>query len=375
MPPARERAPITALPSPLGLTSRSFAEQAGGLGYAERHTLEIYRTFYRENVWPGERGPGQGVPGVVRVDRDEHEHGLVRKFLLPVPGPMDAGHRGFDESAVLETESVIIPMKSKRGITHTLCVSSQIGCAMGCGFCETAQMGLIRSLTPAEIVMQWHAATHQLGARIDNIVFMGMGEPLDNAANVLSAIEVLTDHLGPAVPMKRVTISTVGRIDGLQMLAERVVRPGWRKMNLAVSVNAPNDAIRNEIMPINRGMPLGELIPLLENWPSRSSDVMCCEYVLIPGVNDANAHADELAQLLVNVRCCVNVIPYNPRRNSPWPAPDEADVERFLRRLEGNGVFCKRRKTKGRDSMAACGQLGNEKIRGRKLVGVTISPA
>lgn len=372
MPGRRTQAPIESLSSPLGLTSRGFAEHAAGFGYASAHALDIYRSFFRDNAWPAQGGAQTLVPRVIRVDQDNHEHGIVRKFLLAVPGPEKAGHRGFGERTSLETESVIIPMKSKRGLTHTLCVSSQIGCAMGCGFCETAQMGLVRSLTPEEIVMQWHAATHQLGARIDNIVFMGMGEPLDNLVSVLAAIEIFTDHLGPAVPMKRVTVSTVGRVDGLRMLAERVAQPGWRKMNLAVSINAPNDRIRSRIMPINRGMPLGVLIPLLENWPSRSSDIMCCEYVLIPGVNDADAHADELAGLLGNVRCCVNVIPYNPRRDSPWPAPDEPDVLRFLHRLESNGVFCKRRKTKGRDSMAACGQLGNERIRGRRLVGLTV---
>lgn len=372
----RDRAGVDALPSLLGLTSAGFAARAGELGYSEQHASELYRRFFREGFWPGSGGASAFMPAVRRVDEQvQDDVGAVRKFLLPVAGVSGAEHRGFDAGMALETESVVIPMRNRRGLTHTLCVSSQVGCAMGCAFCETAQMGLIRSLRVGEIVAQWHAARHQLGVRIDNIVFMGMGEPLDNLDAVLGAIDVLTDHLGPSVPMKRITVSTVGRLDGLARLAERVKRPGWRKLNLAVSVNAPNDRVRSELMPINRAMPLGELVKALEAWPSRASDLMCVEYVLIPGVNDSDSDADELSGLLSRVRCCVNVIPYNPRRDSPWRAPEESGVERFLRRLESNGTFCKRRKTKGRDAMAACGQLGNAAIRGRRLTGLTIAGA
>ncbi|MEM1166839.1 MAG: 23S rRNA (adenine(2503)-C(2))-methyltransferase RlmN [Planctomycetota bacterium] len=307
--------------------------------------------------------PRDLVPRPSRIIESEGPEGLTRKFLLPVAGTTQSGGE-------LETESVIIPMRTRGRVrlTHTLCVSSQVGCAMGCDFCETAQMGLIRSLEPWEIVQQWWAATYHLGAEIKNIVFMGMGEPLDNAANVVRAIEVLTHHLGPSVAMKNITISTVGRLDGLAMLRDRVRRHGWKKLNLAVSINAPNDAIRSRIMPINRAMPLGELVGMLEDWPLVAGKGIMAEYVLIPGVNDADEHADELASLLRGVRACVNVIPYNPRRDSPWPAPDEGEVDRFLHRLEANGQFCKRRRTKGRDTMAACGQLGNERIRRRRFV-------
>ncbi len=291
------------------------------------------------------------------------EAGEVRKFCLSVPG--------IDGASELETESVIIPMRHRTGPSRTLCVSSQVGCAMGCEFCETAQMGLMRNLSPAEIVSQWWCATHTLGERISNIVFMGMGEPLDNPESVIGAIEILTDHRGPSVAMRRITVSTVGRIDGLELLREQMSRPGWKQLGLAVSVNAPNDEIRSRIMPINRAMPLGDLVPVLEGWPLRSGSAICVEYVLIPGVNDAPEHADELAALVRHVRCCVNVIPYNPRRDSPWPAPTEQACWEFLGRLESRGQFCKLRKTKGRKTMAACGQLGNERIRRRRFVELT----
>jgi 23S rRNA (adenine2503-C2)-methyltransferase len=381
--PTPRDSPAAAL---LGRTHGEHQRLEAERGTPAVHALSAYQRFFRA-------GAGEEASEVARVRRvleDESDEGPVYKFLLPVEGqvrPGNAPARTPEREALaalpivdqdlhaeraarhtLETESVVIPMVTRGGVSRTLCVSSQVGCAMGCAFCETAQMGLIRSLGPAEIVQQWHAARHQLGATIKNIVFMGMGEPLDNADAVINAIEILTDHHGPAIAMKNITVSTVGRLDGMALLADAVRRDGWKRLNLAVSVNAPNDEIRSRIMPINRATPLAELVRAMREWPLRTSAAICCEYVLIPGENDRDEHADELCALLRGVRCCVNVIPYNPRRDSPWPAPAEADVERFLARLEANGQFCKRRRTKGRASMAACGQLGNEHIRRRRLV-------
>jgi 23S rRNA (adenine2503-C2)-methyltransferase len=303
----------------------------------------------------------------------------------------------------LEIESVLIPMiGKKRARSYTLCLSSQVGCAMGCGFCQTAQMGLIRSLTTAEIVGQWFAAQHQVerpdpAAPIRNIVFMGMGEPMDNLDAVLSAIEILTDTRGPALAMGRITISTVGRLDGIAKMAERVQTPGWHRLGLAVSLNAPNDAVRSALMPVNRAMPLAALREALLAWPFYSGVHHCLEYVLIPTVNDTPENADELAAFVLGdelderaaglgatagrpvaphvrrfpgpaLRGLINLIPYNPRDNSPWPAPTEASVEAFMARLSALRVYVKRRRTKGRDTMAACGQLGNPSIRRTKLL-------
>lgn len=255
--------------------------------------------------------------------------------------------------------------------THTLCVSSQIGCAMGCTFCETAQMGLLRQLSVDEIVGQWFAARFARGIDVKNIVFMGMGEPMDNLETVIHAIRILSDHNGPGIPPANITVSTVGRPDGIRRLGEFARQPGFRRLNLAVSINAPNDDIRRTIMPITRAHPLSELIEAMRNWPRRPNDVVCVEYVLIPGVNDAPEHADELADLLRSIRCTVNVIPYNPRRDSPWSAPTEESIQMFMARLRAQGQFTKRRGTKGRVAMAACGQLGNPNIRMRKFVSLS----
>ena len=326
--------------------------------------LRAYKAFMREGRTDDPLFAQVGVPSVGPVLRHEQEdtpEGVITKFIQG----LDIEHQGVR----LEAESVVIPMIGRSGrLAHSLCVSSQVGCAMGCAFCETAQMGLLASLSPAQIVGQWHAARHQLGTTPSNLVFMGMGEPLDNTDAVLGAIAILTDHAGAGLAMSKITVSTVGRLDGLQRLRTAVEQPGWHRLGVSISLNAPNDAIRNQIMPINRAMPMAQLREALLDFPHGTGKPYLIAYVLIPGVNDALEHADELAQWVRPLRCMVNVIPYNPRRESPWPAPHEEDVDRFVQRLSSHGLFVKRRRTKGRSTMAACGQLGNPGIRRRKIV-------
>ncbi len=345
----------------LGLTCEQYgdAERAADTG---RGALQRYRRIFRDGETSG-KGFGLTLPAITNTHRSDCDEGETLKFT------QDAGPDA-RTGAQLETESVLIPMIGrKRVLTHTLCVSSQIGCAMGCTFCQTGLMGLHRNLSAARIVAQWYSATHTLGCRPSNVVFMGMGEPLDNLDEVVHAIRVLTDHNGANHPMSKICVSTVGRVDQLERLVEQVHEPGWHRLNLAVSLNAPNDAIRSEIMPINRAMPMRDLRRAIESWPIYGSAKICLEYVLIPGVNDEADHARELAEYVRGLPALVNVIPYNPRDDSPWPAPDEPDVDRFLGWLQDAGVYCKRRRTKGRDQMAACGQLGNSDVRRRAKAG------
>lgn len=408
--------------NPLGMTSAEFLRVAKATsGLSNPLALAAYRRLYREGA-SGNAACVAGVAPVVRVLEDESPEGKVHKFLQRVPaadaGASDGaksssatgaavsalhaslaaapsaatpGSTGSSASALrlaqfreLDIESVLIPMIGKTGVRHyTLCVSSQVGCAMNCGFCETAQMGLIRSLTAAEIVGQWFAATHVLKHQVRNMVFMGMGEPLDNYDNLMQAISVLIDHNGAAFPASKITVSTVGRLDGLAKMNAKLNTPGWHRLNLAVSLNAPNDEIRSRIMPINRSMPMAALRDMLTTWPIYGGGKICMEYVLIPGVNDAREHAAELAAYIAPIdayyatqtkaktpRVILNLIPYNPRRNSPWPAPEEEKVDEFLGWLRAEGLYAKRRRTKGRAMMGACGQLGSESIRKRRLVGV-----
>jgi 23S rRNA (adenine2503-C2)-methyltransferase len=258
----------------------------------------------------------------------------------------------------LEIESVLVPMQRYGRAWRTLCISSQIGCARGCRFCETAQLGLLRNLTTAQIVGQVVAAIGVLREPVRNVVFMGMGEPFDNFDAVVHAVRVLTDRSGLSIGFERLTISTVGRTDYIRRLGEF----GWRRLNLAVSLNAPNDQIRSQIMPINRLEPMDRLREALLAYPLRKCQFFMIEYVLIPGLNDRLEHARQLVEYLRPLKCVLNVIPYNPRRNSPWPAPTEESIVQFMAWLDELGQMCRRRLTKGRDQMAACGQLGNREL-------------
>jgi len=342
----------------LSLTCAEFIACAQRHGVREPAAIAAYRSAFR--------GGTSSLPFVSMTSWpliDRRSEGKSVKFL-----------QRHDDG--LETESVILPITSVAGrARNTLCVSSQVGCAMGCTFCETAQMGLMKSLSVSEIVGQWHAARFALETPIHNIVFMGMGEPMENIGNVMQAIRVLSDRNGAAIAPARISVSTVGRVAGIAKLAELARQPGFHKLRLAVSINAPNDAIRSQIMPINRSTPMDELKRAMLEWP-RFNERLLIEYVLIPGVNDASEHADELCSYLSGLACTVNVIPYNPRRDSPWPAPAEERVRSFVARIHENGQFVKRRQTMGRTVMAACGQLGNPDIRSRrrmtqKLISLT----
>ncbi|MBI4580607.1 MAG: 23S rRNA (adenine(2503)-C(2))-methyltransferase RlmN [Planctomycetes bacterium] len=346
----------------LGLTFRQVVEAIG----PRPHQVRALRAAYRELVNGRPLASHDADPGLQTPKTDRLEAGPTRGWplradILPVVRTHQDGEltkfvqRTHDG---LETESVVVPMERYGRSWKTLCVSSQVGCARGCTFCETAQLGLLRNLTPGEIDGQVTAARRAFGRDVRNIVFMGMGEPFDNFDNVMQAIDVLTDRSGLSFSAASIAVSTVGRIQGIRRLAAL----GRRRLNVAVSLNAPNDEIRSRIMPISRTDPMPALRDALLDYPLRKCQFFMIEYVLIPGVNDAREHAVELAEFLRPVKCVVNVIPYNPRRDSPWPAPSEKSVVNFMTWLQDAGQMCKRRLTKGRDHMAACGQLGNRAI-------------
>ncbi|MBC8309191.1 MAG: 23S rRNA (adenine(2503)-C(2))-methyltransferase RlmN [Planctomycetes bacterium] len=309
---------------------------------SENSDLAKWRGFYRDNKYP-ELAETSVIPSKVVDDCG------TLKFLLKL-------------SDGLETESVILPIDGFKKKRHTLCVSSQVGCAMGCTFCQTAKLGLLRNLTTAEIVAQWHAAFHALDTKIDNVVFMGMGEPLDNLDAVIPAIEILADNNGPGVASSRICVSTVGRLDGIKELAQLARTNGFKRLSLAFSINAPNDEIRKTIMPLARSVSMEQLREAILLYPRHDCGGVLAEYVLIPGVNDSEGHALELCKYLKPIGCNLNLIPYNPIENNPWEAPSEESIERFIEVAKSTGQFVHRRITLGKDAMAACGQLGNKSL-------------
>ena len=247
-------------------------------------------------------------------------------------------------------ESVIIP---SRGRT-TLCVSCQVGCRMGCVFCVTGGGGFKRDLTAEEIVWQIHAARFVLSRPIDHVVFMGMGEPLDNLQNVVRAVQVMSDQRGLDIALKDITVSTAGHADGILALSET----NLRKLRLAVSLNGPNDELRSGLMPINRRYPLSRLKEALRRFPLGRGGVLFIEYVLLEGVNDSPEHAAEVAGFVEGLPVRVNLIAYNRGSAGPYKAPSPESVRRFCGWLTDRNLFVRIRPSRGAGIMAACGQLG-----------------
>lgn len=251
-------------------------------------------------------------------------------------------------------ESVLIPGKSH----WTLCISTQAGCAMGCEFCLTARQGLKRNLTPAEIVGQMIALKHETpeGAAINNIVMMGMGEPLANYANTLKSIHILTCDFGLGMSNRRITVSTCGLAPQIIQLGNDIC------INLAVSLNAPNDEIRNRLMPINKKYPLQILLDACKKYPMPGRRLLTFEYILIDGVNSSRADAAKLATLLKNQRCKLNLIVFNEYPGSPFKSPSLEDVKAFQQVLLDRHFTTMLRKSKGSDILAACGQLSGAAV-------------
>ncbi|MWP61936.1 bifunctional tRNA (adenosine(37)-C2)-methyltransferase TrmG/ribosomal RNA large subunit methyltransferase RlmN [Gilliamella sp. Pas-s25] len=259
-------------------------------------------------------------------------------------------------------ESVYIPERDRA----TLCVSSQVGCALACKFCSTAQQGFNRNLTVSEIIGQVWRASNAIGVTgkladrpITNVVMMGMGEPLLNLSNVAPAMEIMLDDFGYGLSKRRVTLSTSGVVPALDKLA------GMIDVALAISLHAPNDKIRSEIMPINQKYNMAMLRDSILRYLATSNanhGKVTIEYVLLNQINDGVEHAHELAKFLKDVPSKINLIPWNPFPGAPYARCSNTRIDRFMKTLMGYGFTVIVRKTRGDDIDAACGQLAGEVV-------------
>ena len=338
----------------LGLPHAALVEYFNALGEKPFRAVQIMRWVYQRGVTDfaemtdlsvalRERLSEIAEVRAPEVITEQHSDDGTRKWLLR----MDAGNA---------IETVYIP-EDERG---TLCISSQVGCALDCAFCSTAQQGFNRNLTAAEIIGQLFLAARELGHKraedqraITNVVFMGMGEPLTNFDNVVAAIQVMLDDNAYGLSKRRVTLSTAGVVPALRRLATVA------DVALAVSLHAPNDALRDQLVPINKKYPIAELLDACRAYVAQQPHQMhvTWEYVMLDGVNDSDEHAYQLGRLLHGIPSKINLIPFNPFPQTRFKRSPQARINRFRDLMMAQGYTAITRRPRGEDIDAACGQL------------------
>lgn len=332
----------------MGLNEKELVALAASLAEKPFRGRQLYHEIYRRKQFDfsqmaelsqsfRDRLAREFVIGTPRVCRRSVSRDGTVKFLFQL------GDGRF-------IESVYIPEERR----DTLCISSQVGCDVGCTFCMTAQMGFERNLTPAEILGQVLLVIKEgcLQERGFNIVFMGMGEPLYNYRNVMKAFQIMIDPAGMALSHRKITVSTSGVVPVLRKMHAEPVLP-----NLAISLNATTNAVRDTIMPINQKWGLNELLQACREFPLEPRRRITFEYVLLEGATDSDQDAYRLVGLLKGMRAKVNLIPYNPNPGMPYRRPSIERVERFKEILSHHFISAFIRKTRGEDVAAACGQL------------------
>jgi 23S rRNA (adenine2503-C2)-methyltransferase len=353
----------TAPPDLMDLDLRGCEALAMRLGYKAFHGRNLFKWVHKHGVV--DFAAMSDLSKALRADLAASVR--IRPPLLLQEQPSGDGTRKWIMALAdgQRVETVFIPEERRT----TLCVSSQVGCALDCRFCATARQGFNRNLSAGEIVGQvWHAA-RRMGAVPSNIVLMGMGEPLANFDNVVTATRVMQDDLAYMVSKQRVTLSTSGIVPNIYRLRE------VSDVSLAVSLHAPNNPLRDQLVPINRKYPLEELIPACRAYIANDKRRrITWEYVMLDGVNDSPSHAKQLIRLLEGTRSKINLIPFNPFPGTDFASSPPDRVDAFRQRLIRSGLVATTRKTRGDEISAACGQLvGQVQDRTRRQQRITDS--
>jgi 23S rRNA (adenine2503-C2)-methyltransferase len=348
-------------PDLAGLERPALEQALAERGHERFRARQIFRWVYRHGV--------TDLGLMTDLGRDLRAR-LAETFAITTPQLVER-HRSADgtEKFLLrladgrQIESVFIPDTP----AMTFCLSTQVGCAMGCAFCLTGKMGLARHLTAGEIVGQVRVLVAALDMRKTrfNIVLMGMGEPLHNYDETMKALRILNDEHGLAVSPRRVTLSTVGLVPALERLARETLMP-----NLAISLHAPTNAQRAALVPINKTFDINDVLAACRRFPLKRRSRITFEYVLLAGVNDSPEDARRLANLLAGVKSKVNLIPLNAAPGIPFERPSDEATDRFAQILADRHLTVSIRKSRGRDIRAACGQLiveGQRQSPGQRL--------
>lgn len=344
-------------PSPLHALSLDELESGlrdlGEPAYRAKQIMEwVYGRDKRVESW----ADMTNLPAALRT-KLEAQHPIRLPEVVQVSGSKDTTQKFllklYDEELI---ETVLIPaspaLYGEESDRRTLCVSSQVGCAYGCKFCASGLDGWKRHLTPDEIVSQVLVAEKVSGERINNLVFMGMGEPMANYQNWLKAVTILNAPWGVGLGARKMTVSTSGLVPRIRELADQPLQ-----IRLAISLHGASNAVRSQIMPVNQKYPVDELIEACAYYCERKKQMITFEYILIEGVNDAPEEARLLADRARGLRAKINLIPYNAVEGLSWNRPTEAVQEEFLSILKNRGIAATIRREKGHDIDAACGQL------------------
>ena len=330
------------------LEREEIADALEARGVARFHGRQVFQWIYRRGV--------TDFAAMTNLSRDLRAS-LAEAFDIAAPAVVSAAHSEDGTTKFVlaladdaHIEAVYIPDTP----AQTFCISTQVGCAMACGFCLTGKMGLVRHLTAGEIVGQVRVIARETGlaGTAFNIVLMGMGEPLHNYDATMKALRILTDKEGMAIPPRRITLSTVGVLPGLKRLAQEEIMP-----NLAISLHATTDEQRDVLAPINRKYKLQELMDACREFPVRRRSRITFEYVLLDQVNDTPDDARRLVRLLAGIQAKVNLLPLNEAEGIPYKRPSDERVNAFAKILADCDVTVSVRKSRGRDIRAACGQL------------------
>ncbi|MEO0454781.1 MAG: 23S rRNA (adenine(2503)-C(2))-methyltransferase RlmN [Verrucomicrobiota bacterium] len=285
----------------------------------------------------------------LKLQRVQGSKDTTRKYLYQLP----AGD--FIECVLIPASEGLYGNRSDR---HTLCVSSQVGCAYGCKFCASGLEGWKRHLRAAEIVAQVIETERHSETKVNNLVFMGMGEPLANFENLMQAIQIINAHWGLEIGARKITISTSGLVPQIKQLADHPLQT-----RLAISLHGATDAVRNQIMPVNKKYPLDQLLQACDYYQKKKKQKLTFEYILIADVNDRLEDAHHLARLTSQLHAKINLIPYNPVQDLSWQRPSSDQMRRFTDILKENGCVATLRIEKGKDIDAACGQLRLQELR------------
>jgi len=333
------------------LTRSEIESALRGMGVEPYRAVQLFQWIYQRGI--ADFGLMTDLSQDLRRTLAEHFH-----ISTPVIARHDVSEDGTEKFLLAladgrHVECVFIPDTG----SQTFCVSTQVGCAMGCRFCLTATMGLVRNLRAGEIVGQVRAlaAAVDLGGRAFNIVLMGMGEPLHNYDQTLAAVRILCDRKGYGLPPGRITLSTVGLVPAIERLAAEPLMP-----NLAISLHAASEDVRARLVPSASKYSITEILDACRRFPLKHRDRVTFEYVLLAGINDSDAEARKLAKRLRGLRAKVNLIPLNPAAGIAFERPSDARVNQFGRILSECHVAVTVRKSRGRDIRAACGQLAIE---------------